>query len=255
MNHPIATAPRLSIIVATRNAERVLGRCLASIFDQQFGEWELLIKDGGSTDRTMDIVREHAANIIWWQTGKDNGIYDAWNQALQHAQGEYVCFLGSDDAFSDNEALGRLFTAIGDQRYDLVTSQGRIINTTGKEKFLLGSEWDYRRIGRRMVVCHPGLLHRRALFDRLGPFDARYRIAGDLEFLLRIPSGAATLHVDTVSVVIEEGGISRTNILARLREQREALARCPRYGVLRAYVAWADKLWRYPVARLLDIPH
>ena len=89
------------------------------------------------------------------------------------------------------------------------------------------------------------------MFDRLGPFDARYRIAGDLEFLLRIPPGAATLHVHTVSVVIEEGGISRTNILARLREQREALARCPRYGVLRAYVAWADKLWRYPVARLL----
>lgn len=248
-------APRLSIIVATWNAERFLGRCLASIIAQESDDWELLVKDGGSTDGTIDLIRGHESNIAWWLSGEDAGIYDAWNQALAHARGEYVCFLGADDFFADVAALTRLLTAIGGRRYDLVTSRGWIVDTAKNRKFLFGSAWDYHRIGRRMVVCHPGLFHRRELFDRLGEFDCRYRIAGDLDFLLRIPVDATTLHVDTASVVIEGGGISRANVLARLKEQREILVRSRRYGILRAYIAWADKLWRYPVARLLNIPH
>ena len=99
------------------------------------------------------------------------------------------------------------------------------------------------------------MLHGRWLFDRYGRFDTRYRIASDLEFLLRLPANIRTLHVDAISVLMEPAGVSRTNVLTRLREQREVLARCERYGPLRAYLAWMDKLWRYPIARLLNIPH
>jgi hypothetical protein len=63
------------------------------------------------------------------------------------------------------------------------------------------------------------------------------------------------LHVEAPSVIIEAGGISQRDVLVRLREQREALSRCPRYGPFRAKLVWLDKLWRYPVARLLGIPH
>lgn len=106
-----------------------------------------------------------------------------------------------------------------------------------------------------MVVCHPGLLHRRSLFDTYGDFDARLKIAGDLDFLLRLPPDLRTLHVDAISVAIDGGGVSRKQVLARLREQRAVLSRCPRYGPFRAYLAWLDKLWRYPIATALGIPH
>lgn len=255
MSSPLRLAPRLSIIIATWNAARTFERCLRSIIGQDFADWELLIADGGSTDGTVDLIRRHDAHITWWRTERDGGIYDAWNQALVHTRGEYVCFLGADDAFADQGALTRLDAAIGTQQYDLVSSRGLIFDpATGKE-VNFGSAWNYRRIGRRMVVCHPGLLHRRSLFDRYGTFDTRYRVAGDLDFLLRMPPNLPTLHVDTTSVLIEAGGVSRTNVLARLREQREVLAHCERYGPFRAYLAWADKLWRYPIARLLNIPH
>ena len=58
-----------------------------------------------------------------------------------------------------------------------------------------------------------------------------------------------------VSVIVEAAGVSRRNVLSRLREQREVLTRCPRYGPVRAYVAWLDKLWRFPIAQLLNISH
>ena len=247
--------PRLSIIVATWQAAPTLERCLDSIVAQEFEDWELLLADGASTDGTVDIIRKYEQHIAWWQSRKDDGIYDAWNQALRHARGEYVCFLGADDAWLDNEALTRIFTAIGNRQYDVVTSCGLFSDSSTGKRFTYGSAWNYRRIGRRTVVCHPGLLHRHSLFHTYGLFDTQYQIAGDLDFLLRLPPDLHTLHVDATSVLVEAAGTSRRNVLERLREQREVLARCKRYGPIRAYLVWIDKLWRMPIARLLGVSH
>jgi len=252
---PAPETPRVSIILATWQAVGTLQRCLDSILAQEFTNRELLIADGASTDGTVDILERHDEHIAWWRSEKDAGIYDAWNKALAHAQGEYVCFLGADDAWADTNALGRLFEAIGDEQYDIVTSVGRFTDSSRGKSFEFGSPWDYRRLGRRMVVCHPGMLHRRELFEEFGLFDTRYRIAGDLDFLLRLPETTRALHVPTVSVIVEAAGISRSNVLARLREQREVLRQCPRYGTARAWLAWFDKLWRFPIARAFDISH
>jgi glycosyltransferase involved in cell wall biosynthesis len=248
-------APRLSIIVATWNAARAFERCVASIEEQTFTDWELLVPDGGSTDGTVDLIRKHERSIAWWQSGRDGGIYDAWNQAIGRARGEYVCFLGADDAWADKNALADLFAATGGRGYDLVTSRAWVEDPVSKKTWEFGSAWDFRRIGRKMVVCHPGLLHSRALFEKYGLFDTRFRITGDLDFLLRLPEDLATLHVDAITVRVELGGISRKNVLARLREQRIALSRCARYGPVRARLVWMDKLLRYPMARLIGIPH
>lgn len=251
----IRSNPRLSIIIATWNAAKTLERCLASITAQTFTGWELLIRDGGSTDATLSIIEKYQSNVTWWESAPDDGIYDAWNQALAHARGEYVCFLGADDAWADARSLETLFAAICNHPCDLVSARGRVVDPSTGKTTIIGAAWDYRRMGRRMVVCHPGLLHRRELFDTYGLFDASYRITGDLDFLLRLPKTIETLHVDAVTVEVEAGGVSRQNVLARLKEQRIALARCPRYGPLRARIAWLDKLWRYPIAQMFGISH
>lgn len=251
----LPAAPRVTIIVATYNAAPTLARCIDSILGQTFAAWELLIADGGSVDNTTAVISQHAAALAWWRSEADQGIYDAWNHALAHARGEYVCFLGADDAWASPRALADLFATIGDREFDLVTSRGRMVDADGRGRNVTGNAWDYHRLGRRMVVCHPGLLHRRSLFTQYGLFDIRYRIAGDLEFLLRLPPDIRTLHLESTTVLIEDGGVSRRQVLTRLREQRDILRACKRYGPVRAYLAWADKLWRYPLARLLNIPH
>ena len=94
MNHPT-----VSIIVATFNAEVTLERCLQSIFDQAATQWELMVVDGGSSDRTVESSGANSDRITYWHSKPDAGIYDAWNQALERARGDYVCFLGADDAW------------------------------------------------------------------------------------------------------------------------------------------------------------
>ena len=253
--HQTVRQPRLSVVIATRNVSRTFERCMRSILEQHFTSWELLISDGGSTDDTVALIHKYEKHIAWWQSKADNGIYDAWNQALIHAKGDYVCFLGADDAWADPNVLQELFSAINSQTYDLVTSRGLIFSTDSDESSTFGSAWNYQRLGRRMVVCHPGLLHRRELFDTYGLFDTRYRIAGDLEFLLRLPSNITTKDVAKITVRVEANGVSRMNFYARLREQRSILSRCGRFGTLYAYAVWVDRLFRYPIARILRIPY
>lgn len=248
-----AMTPRLTIVIATWNAAATLERCLRSVVAQTFDDWEVVLADGGSTDGTLDIVRDYQAHFAHWHSHADAGIYDAWNQALEHARGEYVCFLGADDAWHDAGVLRQLFARIGDGEYDLVTGRGLLVDADGQPIEAFGRPWNYRKVGRRMTICHPGALHRRDLFTRFGRFDTDYRISADYDFLLRLPADLRTLHVDATLVDVRDGGISRDQRWAMLRERFRAQANCPRVGPALASLNYLDKLWRIPVARVLGM--
>jgi glycosyltransferase involved in cell wall biosynthesis len=248
-------APRLSIIVATRNAARTFERCLRSIMRQDFPDWELLVADGASTDGTVELIRTYQTQITWWQSEKDNGIYDAWNQALSNARGEYVAFLGADDAWHNPSTLSLIFERVGTREYDLVTGRGVLVNSGGYRYHQFGNAWNYQKVTRRMTICHPGSLHRRNLFQRFGKFDPSYRICADYEFLLRLPADLNSMHLNTPLADVADDGISRERRWLMLRESYRAQANCPRVGRVRAALNYVDKLWRIPVAKALGIPN
>lgn len=248
-------APRLSIIIATWNAAQTLERCLKSVFCQNFSHWELLVADAASTDGTIDIIRRHSDRISWWRSEKDRGIYDAWNQALAHATGDYVAFIGADDAFHSQDALERVFAVIGDVQYDLVSSRCLLRDADWRPLVEAGKPWNHARLPRRMGITHPGLLHRRTLFALYGPFDPALRIVGDLDFLLRLPGDIRALHLPFIVIDVQNDGVSRNQFWHRLRERRLVHMRCERVGRFRADLYWLDKALRMPIARLLGLQH
>lgn len=245
--------PKLSIVIATYNSAETLENCLDSIESQTFRDLEVIVIDGQSSDKTVEIIKQYNGLISYWHSKKDRGIYDAWNQGVETAHGEYICFIGSDDFYTDNGSLKRIFDAIDERQFDLVSSKG-ILAGSGRE-YLFGSTWSYRKIARRITVCHPGLMHHRSLFEKYGKFDINYRIVGDYEFLLRLPEETTSLHVDAVTVRVADGGISRLRYMDMLREKRKAQAACARIGAFRAWLNYFDKLWRIPIARALRIPY
>lgn len=255
LSESASVPPRLSIIIATWNAAKTFERCLRSIIGQEFTKWELLIADGASTDGTTELIRRYEPYIRWWESRKDGGIYDAWNKSLAYAQGDYVCFLGADDAWHTPSTLRKLFEAIGDVEYDLVTGLGALVDSGGRPYHEFGNAWDYKRVMKRMTICHPGALHRRKLFEHYGKFDTSYRICADYDFLLRLPAGLRSQHVDMIFVDVADGGISRERRWLMLRERYRAQANCPHVGRIRASFNYVDKLWRIPVAKALGIPN
>jgi glycosyltransferase involved in cell wall biosynthesis len=254
-NATAKTLPRLSIIIATWQAASTLERCLRSIIEQDFTDWEVLIADGASTDGTVETIRRHERHIAWWQSRPDGGIYDAWNHALANACGEYVTFLGADDRWHAQSTLSRVFEAIGRCNYDLITGRGALVDQRGMQYYVTGGGWDYKKVRRRMTICHPGSIYHRDLFGRFGNFDARYRIGGDYDFILRLPADLKTLHLDMTLVDMADSGISRKRRWLMLRERYRAQVNCPRVGRVRAAFNYVDKLWRIPVAKVLGIPN
>jgi glycosyltransferase involved in cell wall biosynthesis len=228
-----AAAPLVSIIVAVFNNARDLPRCLASVAAQSFASRELIVIDGGSTDGTVDIIRESGDRISYWESGPDRGVYDAWNKGLAHAKGEWICFLGSDDRFHDAGVLERMTPIIAGAypgyrlvygRLNITARDGRLLETVVRpwpevrQRFLAGTA----------MLPHTGALHHRSLFDVHGNFDAGFRIAGDYEFLLRELMTADALYVDgEILVDMDVGGMSSSpqNMYLSLQEIARARAK------------------------------
>jgi glycosyltransferase involved in cell wall biosynthesis len=182
----------ITVIVAVLNMAKTLRRCLDSIVNQTYPDRELIVMDGGSSDGSAEIVHSYQDHIAAWESVADRGIYHAWNKALKHARGEWICFLGADDCFWDNSVLEALAPSLNraiDGRIRVVYGQMARTNSAGEILHLRGKPWESIRWqmahGMPLDLPHPGLMHHRLLFSTHGPFDETFRIAGDYELLLR----------------------------------------------------------------------
>jgi len=89
--------PILSIITVVRNGAASLEACINSVIQYASPDIEYIVIDGGSTDGTIEVLRQHSETITYWRSEPDQGIYDAMNKGLKVAHGQWVLFLGSDD--------------------------------------------------------------------------------------------------------------------------------------------------------------
>ena len=97
--------PLISIITVVLNNEKYLQECFDSLHIQNYKNYEHIIIDGGSLDKTIDIIKKNEAKIDYWISEKDSGIYDAFNKGMAEAKGEYIGFLNSDDIFYSEKTL------------------------------------------------------------------------------------------------------------------------------------------------------
>ncbi len=94
--------PLISIITAVYNGENYLQECLDSLHRQKNLNYEHIIIDGQSKDKTIEILKKNDDKIDYWFSKKDKGIYDAFNRGMFLARGDYIGFLNSDDKYADN---------------------------------------------------------------------------------------------------------------------------------------------------------
>jgi glycosyltransferase involved in cell wall biosynthesis len=204
----------VTVIVAVLNRATTVERCLESIEAQDYPAKDLIVMDGGSTDGTLSILEEYRPHMAHFESAPDRGIYHAWNKALQHARGEWVCFLGADDFFWSSHALSEIAPFLNEAEgkgIRVVYGQVVKINQAGSILRVEGKPWGKIRwlMPHGMPLPHPGLMHHRSLFETHGVFDESFRIAGDYDLLLRELRKGQALHALGVRVVGSEvGGIA-----------------------------------------------
>ena len=223
------SGPRISIIVAVKNGISTIERCIKSTTEQTFTERELIVIDGGSTDGTVDVLRRHDRDLAVWQSEPDRGLYHAWNKGIACATGDWICFLGADDRFHDCRVLSQVAERLARLSPSQTLAYGRIllVSEAGLPVGELGAPWETLASKFRnglMRVPHPGLMHRREVFDR-GLFDDSFRMAADYDLLLReVLLSTPVFMPDLTVAVVQKGGISdvRRHRLQLLLETQRA---------------------------------
>lgn len=221
--------PGVTVATVVRNAAPDLRHTLHSICGQRHTTFEVVVLDGGSTDGTLDVIREFAPHIDHWTSGPDNGPYDAMQKAAMVARGRWILFMNAGDRFVDEHALSRLVEAARDDA-DFVAGHHVYIDAAGVESInhcvdfdttydrLLAGNLDSDWI--RGVPCHQAVLTRTALIQR-HCFDLSYRIAADQEFMYRLRrQGASFQVVPTIVAEYVGGGLSARQEFSCLEEWR-----------------------------------
>lgn len=206
----------ISIVVAVRNGARTLQRCIDSVRCQTYPHKELVIVDAKSTDETVDILSRNDDAIAWWISEADSGIYEAWNKALQHARGDWICFLGADDYFAKNTSLAEMIPYLKSAfpPYRLVYGKVVLADRNSRVIEISGGPWNKTRfLTGGMLFYHQGVFHHRTLFEERGYFDQRFKFAGDYEMMLREAVMRDPVYAEDVTVsVMEVGGLSANDM-------------------------------------------
>jgi len=198
--------PLITIITATYNAESTLPDLIKSIESQTNSDFEFIIIDGASTDKTLDIIKAHSEYIDLWISEKDSGIYDAWNKGIKLAHGNWLAFIGADDRLKPNaiQLYSDEIKKLEDTSINFISAKAEVINNSGDIINIIGDRFHPTFID----VCHVMALHKSSLFHERGLYDIKYKIVGDYEFLLRCKNCIKPFFLDKVIAEIGNGGVS-----------------------------------------------
>lgn len=239
----------VSLVLTTYNNKGNLEKTLASIERQDYPAVELAIKDGGSTDGTLDVIRNYEMTSkykVKWSTGKDKGIYDAMNQGYQMIRGEIVVFF--NDLFQDGSVVSKMVHMIekhpecvgayGDLVY---VEDGKIVRywKTGPQKSL-HSGW---------APGHPTLFLKREIYEKYGLYNLDYRIAADYEFMIRFLKDRKNRLAYLPETIIQMyyGGTSTSGIGSYLQSLKEVYKALKDNGVRGAVVIDVLRMFRVMV--------
>lgn len=213
---------KYSVIVVCLNAGQRLCDTINSILGQSYRNFEVIVKDGCSTDGSVEALSSaYQDSRIYVHRHKDNGIYDAMNQAVKRASGDYLLFLNAGDSFYDTHVLERITAEIKHHRADIFYGNlyHKALDTIIYAAPEINDFTCYRN-----VPCHQTCFYHRTMFDERG-YLPKYTVRADYEHFLwcYYKKKARIVHVPEVVAAYEGGGYSETaeNKKRSARQHRE----------------------------------
>lgn len=214
---------KVSLILTTFNSEKNLKSTLDSIEKQDYSAIEVNIKDGGSTDHTLQIINQYAINSKYqvnWTSCLDKGIYDAMNQGYQMATGDIIVFF--NDQFISDQAVSKMINLI-DQTPDCVGAHADLIYATDEKVVRFWKMGTQRSLYCGWMPGHPTLFLKREVYEKYGLYKTNYRISADYEFMVRFLKDPANKLVYLPETVIRMyyGGTSTSGLTSYIQSLQE----------------------------------
>ena len=210
--------PLVSIITVCLNSEKFLEDAIRSVTGQTYDNIEYIIIDGGSTDRTLDIIKKYKDKITFWVSEKDEGISDAFNKGIIAAKGEIIGILNSDDWYEKGAVKDVAEAYVLDKNTGVI--HGDVCFYKDKKPlFTISPHQNPERMWREMIYNHPACFVSRPPYNTFGMFDKNLKVAMDYELLLRFyVNKVKFLHVPRVLTNQRCEGKSEIQMIGSLNE-------------------------------------
>ena len=198
---------KISIITVTKNSEKFLEKNILSVNNQLYKNYEHIIIDGGSTDKTLNIIHKHRKKIKYFISEKDKGLYDAMNKGIKHCSGDIIGILNSDDIYYKNalKIVNKYFSKY--QKLDF------LFGSVYKYKLLHGYhpekiKWTFGFYSTHSV----GFFIRKNSHKKVGYYNIKYKYSADYDLFYRLiiknkMSGMAT-NKNEIFGKFRSGGLS-----------------------------------------------
>ena len=227
---------KISVITAVYNCEKTIGDTINSILAQSYPNVESVVIDGLSTDGTLGVLELYRSRLGAFISERDNGIYDALNKGISYASGDVIGFLHADDVFENRDVLSKIAAIFTDA--DIYAVYGDLVYVKNEDvsqviRYWKSGNYDKITLARGWMPPHPTFYVRRSVYEQLGGFDTRYRIAADYDTVLRFLAVAKirTAYIPEVLVRMRAGGISNRNLKNIIRKSLEDIDILRRNGV------------------------
>lgn len=177
---------KISIITTSYNSQETIFETLKSVNSQSYNNIEHIIVDGGSSDRTLEIVDrfDHVAQII---SERDSGVYEAMNKGIRASSGDIIGFLNSDDYFFSNDIMKEYAEGFRSLSNKIIFGDLQFISRDNKRRIRswVSSEFSNQKINFGWIPPHPTFYARKELFENYGGFDESLRFAADYDLMIR----------------------------------------------------------------------
>lgn len=232
--------PLVSIVSPSLNQAETISRMLRSVREQTYPNIEHIVADGGSTDGTLEILREtEPGSALRWSSEPDSGMYAAINKGFSRANGEILAYLNTDDSYfpwTVETAVGAL-QAHPDAGF--VYGDLLVLWADGNLQLDFHSPFRLAYLRRHAFLAQPTVFFRRSVWEELGPFDESLQLLGDCEYWMRIAGRFPGRKVNEVLALQREHPAAKRYVHGKLLNQElaEIRARYPKPGRAVGYLA------------------
>lgn len=211
--------PLVSIITVVYNGEKYLERTIQSVVNHAPTEFEYIVIDGASKDRTLDIIKKYSSQIHVWISEPDQGLYDAMNKGLKLAKGELVWFLNAGDQIYSS-IVTKTILELG-TKHDIYYGETLVVdefeNTIGNRRLKSPKVLNWKSFRNGMVVCHQSIIIKKTI---TGPYLTKYRVAADFQWVLESLKKTNNIYnLNQYVCKFLDGGINKQKIPQGLKER------------------------------------
>jgi len=206
-NGVIMSLPKVSVLIPSYNHEKYVKEAIESVLNQTFQDFELIITDDGSTDGTVDKIKEFDDERIQLYVFDENqGACNAMNNCIKHAKGKYIAYISSDDVWETYKLEKQINFIEKNPDIEVVFSKASFIgenselldeNSSSTEIYNLyknifdkknrsKEEWLRRFFFSGNCICHPSILIRKRVYDDVGLYDERLASVPDFDMWIRV---------------------------------------------------------------------